>query len=137
MNRFRQFLLVALLLGISPFLAAEEKAAAAGADVIYPRNAPGAETSTARTGGAPGNTMLIFLSVAAVGAAGFVLWRQRQGGAGIVAQNRKLSVAESRSLGNRQYLVVADYDGRKFLLGVCPGRIQLLSKLDEEDDDLT
>ena len=43
---------------------------------------------------------------------------------------RKLTVAETRSLGNRQYLVVADYEGRKFLLGVCPGRIDLLSSLD-------
>jgi flagellar protein FliO/FliZ len=32
-------------------------------------------------------------------------------------------------LGNRQFLVVAEYEGRKMLLGVCPGRIELLSEL--------
>jgi flagellar protein FliO/FliZ len=37
---------------------------------------------------------------------------------------------ESRPLGSRQYLVVADYDGRKFLLGVCPGSIEMLTPLD-------
>jgi flagellar protein FliO/FliZ len=42
---------------------------------------------------------------------------------------RKLNVAETRMLGNRQFLVVAEYEGRKMLLGVCPGRIELLSEL--------
>jgi flagellar protein FliO/FliZ len=42
-------------------------------------------------------------------------------------------VAESRSLGNRQYLVVADYGKQKFLIGVCAGRISLLSPLDQPD----
>jgi flagellar protein FliO/FliZ len=42
---------------------------------------------------------------------------------------RKLNVAETRMLGNRQFLVVAEYEGRKMLLGVCPGRIELLSDL--------
>jgi flagellar protein FliO/FliZ len=43
---------------------------------------------------------------------------------------RALAVDETRSLGNRQYLVVASYEGKKFLLGVCPGRIEMLSALD-------
>jgi flagellar protein FliO/FliZ len=43
---------------------------------------------------------------------------------------RNLAVEETRSLGNRQYLVVASYQDKKFLIGVCPGRIDLLSALD-------
>jgi flagellar protein FliO/FliZ len=43
---------------------------------------------------------------------------------------RRLSIDETRSLGSRQYLVVASYDGKKLLLGVCPGRIDLLTALD-------
>jgi flagellar protein FliO/FliZ len=43
---------------------------------------------------------------------------------------RKLAIDETRSLGSRQYLVVASYDGKKLLLGVCPGRIDLLTALD-------
>ena len=42
---------------------------------------------------------------------------------------RKLQVSETRMLGNRQFLVVAEYEGRKMLLGVCPGRIDYLSTL--------
>jgi flagellar protein FliO/FliZ len=43
---------------------------------------------------------------------------------------RKLEIDETRSLGSRQYLVVASYEGKKLLLGVCPGRIDLLTQLD-------
>jgi len=42
---------------------------------------------------------------------------------------RKLQISETRMLGNRQFLVVAEYEGRKLLLGVCPGRIDYLSTL--------
>ncbi len=42
---------------------------------------------------------------------------------------RKLQISETRMLGNRQFLVVAEYEGRKMLLGVCPGRIDYLSTL--------
>ena len=44
---------------------------------------------------------------------------------------RKLVIDETKSLGCRQYLVVASYEGRKFMLGVCPGRIDMLTPLDE------
>jgi len=44
---------------------------------------------------------------------------------------RKLVIDETKSLGSRQYLVVASYEGRKFMLGVCPGRIDMLTPLDE------
>jgi flagellar protein FliO/FliZ len=43
---------------------------------------------------------------------------------------RKLAIDETRSLGSRQYLVVASYEGKKMLLGVCPGRIDLLTSLE-------
>jgi flagellar protein FliO/FliZ len=48
---------------------------------------------------------------------------------------RKLNVAETRMLGNRQFLVVAEYEGRKMLLGVCPGRIELLSDLGAQAEE--
>jgi flagellar protein FliO/FliZ len=32
-------------------------------------------------------------------------------------------------LGNRQFLVVAEYEQRKMLIGVCPGRIEYLCTL--------
>lgn len=42
---------------------------------------------------------------------------------------RKLHISETRMLGNRQFLVVAQYEDRKVLLGVCPGRIDYLCTL--------
>lgn len=51
---------------------------------------------------------------------------------GIAKGPRRLNVEETRALGHRQYLVVAEYEGRRFLLGVCPGSIEYLSGLDAE-----
>ena len=41
----------------------------------------------------------------------------------------KLRVLETRLLGNRQFLVVVEYDDAKMLLGVCQGRIDYLTPL--------
>ena len=60
----------------------------------------------------------------------WVMWRKRRG----TTSHREtsgLAIHETRALGNRQYLVVAAYEGRKFLLGVCPGRIDMLAPLNE------
>ena len=43
--------------------------------------------------------------------------------------DRKLHVSEIRSLGNRQFLVVAEYETTRILLGVSHGRIDLLCHL--------
>jgi flagellar biogenesis protein FliO len=45
---------------------------------------------------------------------------------------RKLQVPEIRSLGNRQFLVIAEYEATRLLLGVSPGRIDLLCHLGRE-----
>jgi len=108
--------------------AAQEKAAGDG--MIYPRNAAPADTPATPARPAESNRLLIVLAVAAAAAGGWMLWRQRQGGGAAAGAARKLSIAESRPLGNRQHLLVVDYDGRKFLLGVCPGRIELLTPLE-------
>jgi flagellar biogenesis protein FliO len=44
---------------------------------------------------------------------------------------RKLHVEETRGLGQRQFLAVVEYEGRKMLLGVCPGRIDYLCPLED------
>lgn len=47
---------------------------------------------------------------------------------------RKLVISESRMLGNRQFLVVAEYEEKKVLIGVCPGRIDYLCALGGKDE---
>ena len=47
---------------------------------------------------------------------------------------RKLNISEMRMLGNRQFLVVAEYEDKKMLIGVCPGRIDYLCPLGGTDE---
>lgn len=98
--------------------------------IISPRSggAKGAETAAPTVGGTMHSMSLVVgLALAAVG--GWLVWRNRRG-TPIGKDPRALAVEETRSLGNRQFLVVASYEGRKFLLGVCPGRIEMLAPLD-------
>jgi flagellar protein FliO/FliZ len=106
-------------------------AAAAAADdnkIIFPGGATQSAAPTG-SGGSMANvlTLVVALILAAVG--GWLFWRNRRA-QGSAPMGRSLAVEETKSLGNRQYLVVASYEGRKFLLGVCPGRIDMLAPLD-------
>lgn len=47
----------------------------------------------------------------------------------------KVFVSDSRPLGNRQFLVVAEYGDQKHLLGVSPGKIEHLAKLEGSSDN--
>ena len=58
--------------------------------------------------------------------------QRRQAGPLSARGQRKLQIEETRPLGGRQYLIVANYDGKKFLLGVTPGQINLLTPLGDE-----
>lgn len=102
-------------------------------EIVRPRTpAPATAPLTGRPEGRTNTTLLLF-GLAAAGAGGWLLWQQRRSPRGLAGREaRKLAIAETRTLGNRQYLVVADYDGRKFLLGVCPGRIELLVPLNDD-----
>jgi flagellar protein FliO/FliZ len=121
-------LAMALALLLAPALAAQPKAD----PVIYPRGSAAADApASAASGGS--NASLILAGVLLAGAGGWWLWLKRRDGLrGPGGKTTRLNIAESRSLGSRQYLVVADYDGKKFLLGVCPGSIELLTPLDGE-----
>lgn len=84
-----------------------------------------------KTGGAGTGQVSLYLALllAVVGGGFFVL----RNGAAIFQPKakgeRKLNISETRMLGNRQFLVVAEYQDRRVLLGVCPGRIEYLCAL--------
>lgn len=117
-----------LALAVFAFAFAWPAVAADDNTVISPRSAARNDAPAASLGGSF-NSMSLLLGLALAGAGGWMVWRNRRG-TPVGKDLRALSVDETRSLGNRQYLVVASYEGKKFLLGVCPGRIDMLSPLD-------
>jgi flagellar protein FliO/FliZ len=130
MSRLRGILISIALLAALPL------AAPAKDEVIYPRNATPAGAPAGEPAGASRNWITGLLGLACAAGAGWFYWRNRaMGGTGPGRLPRKLTIAETRPLGNRQHLLVADYDGRKYLLGVCPGRIDLLTPLGDDPPD--
>jgi flagellar protein FliO/FliZ len=104
--------------------------AADDGQVIYPGGTPGATAPAPKPGQGFGFVTVLGVVLLA-GAGGWMLWRGRKVAVGGKDQ-RLLAIDETRPLGNRQYLVVASYEGKKLLLGVCPGRIDLLASLNGE-----
>lgn len=121
----RRLPFIAFLIGLLalPLTAQEEKS-----DVIYPRGTAPADAAVPAGAGRT-NTFMLLGAATVAAAGGWWLWQKRRTAAGNGSASR-LAIVESRPLGSRQYLVVADYDGRKFLLGVCPGSIEMLTPLD-------
>jgi flagellar protein FliO/FliZ len=123
-----------LVLTLLALFLAPVAARAADTEVIHPRSAAQSGAPADKQSARPAWPLATARGLCA--AAGGVVWfRRRQPGAITSRAAKKLSIAESRPLGNRQHLVVADYAGRKFLLGVCPGRIDMLTALDEAEED--
>lgn len=138
MKTFLLAQLAALALGVGmvgaqdksvPDAAAPAKPAiAAEARPVLP--APSPAPFTMKSGGSTATLTLylaLLLALFAGGAYllrnGFTIFQPKAKGA------RKLQISETRMLGNRQFLVVAEYEDRKMLIGVCPGRIDYLATL--------
>lgn len=105
--------------------------------VIYPKGSAEkpADMPVLRTDMGAGSSVYILVIAAFAGAGAWVLWRRRSGGGRFGGKGgQKLMIQETRNLGNRQYLIVASYEGRKFLLGVTTERIQMLSTLPGEGE---
>ncbi|MBI3887296.1 MAG: flagellar biosynthetic protein FliO [Opitutae bacterium] len=105
--------------------------------MIYPQGTgPAAARRPAEPNGpGPGSAVLAAAFLLALG--GAWLWVKRRHPAGWQPGRTaaKLAIAETRSLGNRQFLVVASYEDKKFLLGVCPGQVTLLTTLDSGGEE--
>jgi len=123
-----------LLWGGHSALAQEQAPPAKASDkltLVVPPAAP--SVSAAQPGGGTVSLLGYVLTVVVLGAAGVtVLLRGGFFGVswGAAKTVRKLRIEESRTVGNRQHLVVAEYEGRRVLLGISPGRIDYLCGLD-------
>jgi flagellar protein FliO/FliZ len=124
MKKFALTFFAACALAVTAFAAPTDEN-----QVIVP-NSGAAKTAAPAVGAATGSAFTIVAVLFLAGAGGWLLWRGRGGKLATLSRaSRQLTIEETRSLGNRQYLVVASYQDKKFLLGICPGRIDLLSPL--------
>ncbi len=129
-DRFRSALRLLLAFGCVFAARAEEGGATVGGTAAAIANS--GITTLSGGGGISILGYVLTILVLAVAAAGVLFKGGFMAFKGASKAERKLHIEESRSLGHRQYLVVAEYDGRRFLLGVCPGSIEYLSGLDSE-----
>ena len=67
---------------------------------------------------------------------GVYLLRRLRFGRKPIFSPHKLRISESKSLGNRQFLLVVTYEDEKLLLGVYPNGMQFLCKLGTDRDSL-
>ena len=128
MIRVRAIFAVATLAFASAAFAADDNT------VISPRSAARGDAPGPSATASSFNSLSLLLGVALAGVGGWMVWRNRRG-TPLGKDMRALSVDETRSLGNRQYLVVASHEGKRFLLGVCPGQISFLSALPDATED--
>ncbi len=123
-----------LLLALAtPALCAEPTSGAPAADdVFYPRSSPQAQQAEAA--GGTGSTWTMLALIGALAGGGYYLVRRGNLRTTNGTQVRqRLAIEETKALGNKQYLAVAAYGERKFLIAVCPGRIDLLTRLEEPE----
>jgi flagellar protein FliO/FliZ len=139
-SRFRQRMAQGALgfLLCIPFVSLGQQSA------VGPSPAPASASGSLMFSGAPATTAGSFIQMFGyvvailmiVGAA--VVFFMRSGGfiglrMGTKAA-RKLHLQETWMLGHKQFLAVIEYEGRKMLLGVCPGRIDYLCPLEGNED---
>jgi len=113
--------------------------------MIYPRSDERSSTSQRRPDfGAQSrwsSTDFIIIFVLLVGAGALALYLRQRGvpwkafGQKADSVDRKLELVEMKNLGGKQFLVVARYEQKRFLLGVYPGRVDFLCWLSGEDRD--
>jgi len=132
---------LAVMLGAGLTGRAQTPAGTDPADVVYPRGtAPAAEPAApARPGPSPfapptsesslaqGLAYVLVLGLLIGGA--WLLVKRGSLPRPFAKSEGRLKVLETKILGNRQFLMVVEYEDAKMLLGVCQGRIDYLTPL--------
>ena len=125
-----------LIFSAQPAMGDEPTSAATPAPVLTPRAAATPAFPVAPSSG--GTFQLAIYFVLLLGLLGGGVYVMRNG-LGFLQPKpkgpRKLDITETRMLGNRQFLIVAEYEQRKMLIGVCPGRIDYLCTLSGAEPD--
>ena len=107
------------------------------AEVFFPRDSTDDSSEASDTvravSPAGGSTFVMFAGyglVLAVLGVGVFFALKRGGWRNVMKRSEgRLQVSETRMLGNRQFLMVVEYEESRLLVGVSPGRIELLTPL--------
>ena len=104
-------------------------------EVFYPAAETAAVVAPHSAGGAFLTSVFYLLFLAAMATVAWYVWRKKvipnQGKAAFTTET--IEIGATRSLGNRQFLVVAKIGGKELLLGVGPGFINKLETLKNEE----
>lgn len=111
-----------------------------GEEVIYPKENI---ESTLIQGGSKSNSnyylerifIVTLLGITGVGGVCFYLWRKGKFSLNPRSNDNRLKLCETKMLGNKQFLVVVEYETQKMLLGVGPGTISHLCYLGSQRVD--
>ena len=132
---------LAVMLGAALPGRAQTSAGTDPADVVYPRGAVAAQPAAAPapassspfappSGGAGLSQAFAYVAVLGLLVGGAWLLVKRGTLPRPFAKSEgRLKVLETKMLGNRQFLMVVEYEDAKMLLGVCQGRIDYLTPL--------
>ena len=133
LTRWLAVVVSCVVMETTPLMHAAEPVSAdrVGETLLYPAGGPTAEGVAPATPAATSATW-VFVVLVGLTAGAVWLWRRRQPSK--AGRRGTIEIEDTRALGNRQFLVVASCDGRRFLLGVAAGGIQMLSPLDSHDD---
>jgi flagellar protein FliO/FliZ len=93
--------------------------------IIFPQPV---EQRVAQSADSPSTSYIVFV-VLCLGGGAWLWFRAKGKGRLLRTSSTEISIEETRSLGNRQYLVLTSCRGRSFLIGVSQGRIDLVSEV--------
>jgi len=138
MNLFRAILLVTLLVGQAAAQSTDSET-----EVFFPRTSTEViadESVLPDVPASPASTFVMFAGygvILAVLGVGIFFVLRRGGWRRVMSRTEgRLKVSETRMLGNRQFLMVVEYEDSRLLVGVSPGRIELLTPLGLSESNL-
>lgn len=138
MNLLRVILLASLLAA-----QVDAQSSDAGSEVFFPRSTAEVasdEPMLPENAASTASTAVMFAGyglVLAVLAGGVFFVLRRGGWRRVINRSEgRLQVRETRMLGNRQFLMVVEYEASRLLVGVSPGRIELLTPLGPSESNL-
>lgn len=138
MNFLRVILLATLLVGQAGAQSSETES-----EVFFPRataEIPAEDALLAEDVESTASLVVMFVGygvVLAVLGVGVFFVLRRGGWRRVMNRSEgRLKVNETRMLGNRQFLMVVEYEASRLLVGVSPGRIELLTPLGPSESNL-